>query len=171
VTTLIGTYPLNDNRNGILMCLRNDYEQLYSKDDMSRLKRRLNEISSRVEVTDTTCNDIPYSTLCSNLGKIIHDKIDYLSGFKVVITDRYHGTIFSMIANVPVIVLASTDHKVTTGLKWFNGVYDGNYYMAKSIDEAYTLAKEIIKSDIGKKNKPYFEEKYYSNLREMVGKL
>ncbi|WP_082026255.1 polysaccharide pyruvyl transferase family protein [Prevotella pectinovora] len=37
--------------------------------------------------------------------------------YQVVITDRYHGTIFSQIVNTPVIVISSTDHKLRSGVK------------------------------------------------------
>lgn len=52
-----------------------------------------------------------------------------MSHYKVVITDRYHGTIFSLIANTPVIIIKSTDHKVTTGADWFKGIYDDYVYV------------------------------------------
>ncbi len=76
-----------------------------------------------------------------------------------------------MIANVPVIVLASTDHKVLTGLSWFKEKYEGNYYLANSISDAYNFATGIIASNKFCKNEPYFEKMYYENLRTMVEEL
>ncbi len=60
---------------------------------------------------------------------------------KLIITDRYHGTILSLVAGTPVIVIKTTDHKVTTGAEWFRGVYDDYVYLAESLQQAYDIAK------------------------------
>ena len=62
----------------------------------------------------------------------------------VTITDRYHGTIFSLCAGTPVIILKTTDHKVTTGADWFKGVYDDYVYVAKDLDDAYSLCQKVL---------------------------
>ena len=37
------------------------------------------------------------------------------STYKCVVTDRYHGMIFSLISNTPTIVIKTADHKVASG--------------------------------------------------------
>lgn len=171
VTTLIGTEQNNVHREGILLCVRNDYEQLYSKDSIQKLRERLEKLCNRVDITDTTCNELEYSYIMEHLRDVIYAKINTFKNYQVIITDRYHGTIFSMIANVPVIVLASNDHKVKTGLDWFKGIYDGTFYSANSTDEAYDLAKMLLEAKRLDYYRPYFEEKYYSKLRDLAEQL
>ena len=102
---------------------------------------------------------------------VIYSKINSFRKYEVVITDRYHGTIFALIANVPVIVLSSKDHKVSTGLDWFKGVYDGMVYSAKSIENAYEITEKILRNKLSNENQLYFEQAYYAKLRAMVGEL
>ncbi len=171
VTTLIGTQEREKSGKGVLLCVRNDYEQLYSKDSIEVLKKRLEKITSRVDTTDTSCAEYSYQQILGNLETVIFSKINSFKDYQVIITDRYHGTIFSMIANVPVVVLASNDHKVKTGLDWFKGVYDGMFFAADSIENAYEIVERLLKENILNQNKSHFEQAYYSRLRAMVEKL
>ena len=41
-----------------------------------------------------------------------------------------------MIANTPVIILKTTDHKVVTGADWFEGVYEDYVYVVNDLEEA-----------------------------------
>jgi len=171
VTTLIGTRECRENRDGILLCLRDDFEKLYSDDEMKLLKNELQKNGIKVDVTDTNYDENTYEYLVTHLEECIINKIEEFSKYKVIITDRYHGTIFSMIANVPVIVLSSNDHKVKTGLDWFYGKYEGMYFLAQDIESTIELAKNICEKNIVVKNKPYFEKEYYEGLREVVEKI
>jgi len=168
VTTLIGSREPKSGRAGILLCMRNDYEQLYTAKDIKRMQLQLLEFAGRVDVTDTTCEELGYGELMANLEEEIFRKIDLFSNYEAIITDRYHGTIFALIANVPVVVLSSTDHKVKTGLDWFDGLYDGMYFSASCIADAAVLAKRIIEEEPVVKNRAHFEGQYYSELRSMI---
>lgn len=81
--------------------------------------------------------------------------------FKTVITDRHHGTIFSAMANTPVIVINSADHKLSSGVNRFpQEEFVENVQFAKDLDDAYAKAKEIFeKADI-RQNPPYFKDNY-----------
>lgn len=50
-----------------------------------------------------------------------------------------------MIANTPVIVIQTKDHKVKSGMDWFKGVYDGQVMFAESLATAEEMAIEIVK--------------------------
>ena len=163
VTTLIGKYSFEGRRSGIGMCIRNDGEKYYSDDQIYDLKRKLEEYG-KVELTDTNCN---------NMGSINHEtieeevlnKIKSLARYEVVITDRYHGTIFSLVAGTPIIVIKTNDHKVASGVEWFKGVYDEQVYYCASLEEVPTLVKEIINTKRRYKLEPYFKEAYYDKLK------
>lgn len=93
------------------------------------------------------------------------------SKYKVVITDRYHGTIFSLVACTPVIVLKTTDHKVITGAEWFKGIYDDYLFRAESLEEAYIKLKDTITLRHEYKLKPYFKAEYYDKLKAEIEKI
>lgn len=171
VTTLIGTQTYSVPKRDILLCVRNDSEKLYSQNDLLKLKSELLKYVSEVEFTDTTCYDYGPEYIFNHIEEVVLTKIKEFSQYKLIITDRYHGVIFSLIANVPVIVLSSNDHKVKTGLKWFKGIYDGSFYFAESITKAIALSKEILDKRKLFKNEPYMEATYYANLRQIIESL
>lgn len=165
VTTLIGTKHFSSERKGILMCCRDDSEKLYPESEITDLMDRLKEIDE-VSMTDTTKHG-DSREIVANAEKYIWDEIENYSKYRCIITDRYHGTIFSMIASTPVIVIKSNDHKVTTGVNWFEGVYDGHIFRADDLNHAFELVKQIYSSDIPEITNPYFEEQYYDKLPEL----
>src|SRR5690606_39434039 len=59
--------------------------------------------------------DIDPYYLAKRRRGVIEEFLQNIKRHKLVITDRYHGTIFAIAANTPVIVLGSTDHKLSSG--------------------------------------------------------
>ncbi len=166
VTSLIGTYNKSSIRSGVCFCLRDDKEKLYTDGQLSGLIDQLRKYGCcRI---DTTWKISPY-TMNGNREKIVMKMIEYLANKKLVITDRYHGTIFSVIANTPVIVLNSTDHKLSSGVQWFpKDLFGHSIFYAKDLDEAYSFADDILKSDLQVNNPNYFSEKYWNNLFDIL---
>lgn len=164
VTTLIGSFDFNHERKGICLCRRNDSEKYYPEADIVALKDDLNKIEP-VTVTDTTINE-NFMQIRNNLQSFIEREIERFSYFKVTITDRYHGTIFSLAAGTPVVIIKTTDHKVVTGADWFKGIYDDYVFVAKDLEDAKALAKNIISEQRTNKLEPYFNDNYYSKLKD-----
>ncbi len=165
VTTLIGSKMYSGQRDGILFCCRDDSEKYYSDKEFKTLIDKCSAIAP-VSRTDTT----KYSDekeIISNPEAFIWKEIEMYSRYKAVITDRYHGTIFSLIAGTPVIIVKSTDHKVVTGADWFKGVYDDYVYVADSLEDAYEIAELVCKKELSHKLEPYFEEHYYDQLLDV----
>lgn len=165
VTSLIGNaefqYP-NSIRKGVMLCVRNDGEKLYSDEQIDNLRSRF--IGVRVDKSDTTIK-APIWVWSNNREKLIRSILQRLAEYQVIITDRYHGTIFSQIVNTPVIVISSTDHKLSSGVKWFPKTqFEGNITFAYDLDEAYTKATEILARN-GKlrKNSAWFKNNFFNN--------
>lgn len=165
VATMIGTMKISGSRNGILMCMRNDSEKYYSDHDIDKLKTQLNAMAD-VEILDTTVTK-RINAQSPDLNEYVETFIKKFGRYKLVITDRYHGTIFSLIAGTPVIVIKTTDHKVTTGVDWFQGIYDSIVYVDK-IADVPECAKTMLHTDWEYYNAPYFEEKYYDKLKGKI---
>lgn len=171
VTTLIGQYSYQNSRDGILLCRRNDLEKFYSESELMELKGRIeSNLKEEVTVSDTSIK-MKTSKLHKNLQQVLEDEFESYSKYKMLITDRYHGTIFSLIAGTPVIVIKTTDHKVTTGADWFKGIYDDYVYLADDLDHAYRLAEELLNKKLDHKMKPYFKENYYDKLKSHFNKV
>ncbi|WP_276740003.1 polysaccharide pyruvyl transferase family protein [Victivallis vadensis] len=166
VTSLIGKMHYSFPRTGILFCIRNDSESLYSMDAIESLRTKFNRIPT--ELSDTTIS-LSFNELDKFRKKIIQETVERFAHFKLVITDRYHGTIFSLIANTPVIVISSNDHKLSSGVDWFSEKYRKHITFAASLDEAYEKGMEILnRPESDQSLPPYFEEEYYSKLANIL---
>lgn len=166
VTTEIGNYDFNNNeRNGILLCVRNDVEKLYSFQEISLFKEKLQKIA-KVSLSDT--NSETKENSLKEYWKKIEETIDDYAQYQVIITDRYHGTIFALIANTPVIILKTTDHKVVTGADWFEGVYEDYVYVVNDLEEASQVDQQIVTGFEYRKLPSYFKEKYYDRLKDII---
>ena len=119
---------------------------------------------AKVDKTDTT-KKISHSEIVKNAEAYIMSEIERYSTYKLLITDRYHGTIFSLVAGTPVIIIKSTDHKVVTGAEWFRGVYDDYVYLADSLEDAFEIAERLYNEERDHIMQPYFEEEYYNKLK------
>lgn len=169
VTTLIGDdrFQHNEDRNGVLLCVRNDSEKKYSDNAIEKLKAKFEKMGVKCEISDTNALLSPDGEV-HTFSEELENMILFFGKHRVIITDRYHGTIFSMISNTPVIVLSTLDHKVKTGTQWFENIYDGSYFNADSIEEAYKMAKDILSKEYKIKNKSYFKEEYYDKLKSRI---
>lgn len=170
VTTLIGTRSKFTKKNGVLLCVRNDSEKKYTDSEINQLKKKLQKAGLFCEISDTY-SELPLNELVAKFDSELEKTLTFFAKHEVVITDRYHGTIFSMISNTPVIVLATNDHKVKTGTEWFKGIYSDSQYNADSLDEAYALALKIIKEKQPVINRPYFKTEYYDKLKVLFEKV
>lgn len=166
VTSLIGTKQYNFNREGVLFCMRNDIEALYSKNAIFQFREKF---KIKTDLTDTTIL-VPIKKMAKQREKFVYQKIETFAHYKLIITDRYHGTIFSQIAATPVIVISSADHKLSSGVKWFpQEKFEGRIYYAQNLDEAYALAQKILDDNsIVYKNPTYFKEVYWDKLADYI---
>lgn len=170
VTTLIGTLSFANERKGVCLCTRNDGEKLYSDEDLTSLASRIEADGMPVLRKDTQ-GKAPFREIRANLQKFIEAEIESYSHYEMTITDRYHGTIFSLCAGTPVIIIKTTDHKVTTGADWFKGVYDDYVYVADDLEDAYRIYAEIKNNNLSHKLAPHMKQNYYNKLKDIFEKL
>lgn len=168
VTSLIGTrnVPGKEERKGILLCCRNDSEKFYSDADISGLKEQLSYIDE-VIISDTTvaCD---FQDLKKNISQHVSNMIDEFSHYRAIVTDRYHGTIFSLVAGTPLVVIKTNDHKVITGVDWFKDIYDETVCYEDDIQKVPQIVEQKYKSYQYEKLSPVFKAKYYDCLREKL---
>ncbi|WP_159522020.1 polysaccharide pyruvyl transferase family protein [Sunxiuqinia indica] len=166
VTSLIGKLSFSNKRDGILFCMRNDIEAYYKPEQVRELMSRLSS-HGKITLTDTELKQ-SYWEIRKNRSRILHDTFNYFSQFKLVVTDRYHGTIFSLIANTPVVVLSSADHKLSSGVKWFPKEFSDYVYYAKNLNEGYDMAAKILEKPPEFELPAFFEERYFSKLKSDI---
>lgn len=170
VASLIGRKKYECKRNGVLFCMRNDIEAYYKPEEIEDLMARFKGVHCKR--TDTTLVKLSPSYINKHREGILNGMFEEYAHYKVVVTDRYHGTIFSLIAGTPVVVLSSTDHKLSSGVRWFPESFSKYVSFARDLDEAYRKASEALKDNNLEYNlPPYFEENYYSKLKGLYESL
>ncbi len=169
VTSLIGCRSFEHKREGILFCMRNDPEAYYKPEQIEELMSTLGA-DHEVRLSDTSIS-ATRSKLEKNRGLIVEEMIESFAKYKLIITDRYHGTIFSLIANTPVIVLASADHKLSSGVKWFPDSFSERVSFISELRDVKNLALEQCGSPDLENPKPYFANKFYDDLWDRLDKV
>lgn len=166
VTTLIGQYSYDAPRQGVLFCLRNDSEKSVSQEDIKILTEHICRTESCYRL-DTNLRIAP-QRLVRHLQPVLEKTFAKFSRYRCVVTDRYYGIIFALIANTPVVVLPTKDHKVTTGVEWFQQVYPGRVYLAEDAYRAVKMVEAVLSQPLPPFNEPYFEKEYYAKLRQLI---
>ena len=166
VTTLIGTRQYDGERKGILFCVRDDWERLYSEKEMAALMQSVGQYT-HVDQTDTTVR-ISDTEDREAVRTLIDETIEKYSKYQLIVTDRYHGTIFSLIAGTPVVVLKTTDHKVITGVEWFKPCMADYVVVADTLADAEDIIPRMLEQPHKAIESAYFKENYYDHLKSLI---
>ena len=166
VTTLIGEQEYRNERNGVLFCMRNDVEAYFNRESIAQLRKMLEEFTS-TDLTDTTL-ELSYKTFQNKREKILYDIFNQYSKYRVIVTDRYHGIIFSLISGTPVVVLNSADHKLSSGVKWFEEVYKDYIYYANDLQAANEFVQMLLQKKLEYRLGDYFNKEYYDKLKRLI---
>ena len=134
-------HDINSPKKGIGICLRNDREKITN----DKAKEILSEYALSlgiplVELSTININPIPLWK-----RKIIISKlVKRFSEFDVVVTDRLHGMIFSVVSGTKCIALDNKTHKV-------KGVYEtwlSTCNVVKLVEDITALSLEAIEPEI-----------------------
>lgn len=109
VASLDKTMGRELSRDGIMLCLRSDKESALDTEQKMSLYHLAKEYGNNIMVTDTIAE---YELAIEEREEFLEKKWKVFSKARVVITDRLHGMIFSMITGTPCIVLGNNHHKV-----------------------------------------------------------
>lgn len=103
--------------NKVLFCLRNDVEKNDSNNFIEEMKSFFDKKGLTIGITDThITNDIKIG----HRDEVVIGKLNEFKKYDLIITDRYHGIIFSYLTDTPCIALGSKDHKVKENSKYFS---------------------------------------------------
>lgn len=170
VTSLIGKYSFDNQREGVLLCARNDGEKLYSYAAIDKLASALSGLCD-VSRTDTTVKWDGIDLDSHDAWTGIEGVIESYSQKCVIVTDRYHGTIFARIAGTPVVVLKTNDHKVVSGAKWFADAGDKGIVVADNLEEVPGFVSDFMKRFPDGVSAPAFAADYYDGLKSVIEEM
>lgn len=122
-------------RNGrCLLCLRHDSESVI---DAEAIQTKIEEMDMEWDPYDTTLSK---PIRVSQRSRVLHETLHRFARYSLVVTDRFHGLIFAVLARTPVVVLPTVDHKLESGVEWFEGfdrvVYCEDLHIARCAHRA-----------------------------------
>ena len=152
-------YTNVSRHDSIYLCLRNDCEKLYEAKALDGM------ISACKNIANTEVGDNAFSVNVTSVNreeKVI-DYLKYFSSHKLIVTDRFHGVIFSFITNTPCIALDNNNGKIENSKFWFNEI---NYI--SFLSEFFHL-QELILEYYGKnvEIKDIFS-KYFLDMKNII---
>ncbi len=134
-----GTSFESKDRDGILVCLRSDKESALNCNEKQRIIEVCESISKNIVITDT-CTQ--YNIDTKDRIDILEKKLKLFGKADVVVTDRLHGMIFSIITETPCVVLGNNHHKVLETYKTFSNCDYIKY--VNSCNEVEKAIKELM---------------------------
>ncbi|WP_195555448.1 polysaccharide pyruvyl transferase family protein [Weissella cibaria] len=130
-----------DRKNDVCLLLREDKEVVQNTVKDGLAQSVIKNKNLKVLVSDTVEKYIYYITR-NNRMKFLDKKLSEIGNSKVVITDRLHGMIFSLITSTPVIVFDNSTHKIKNLIEtWLTG--NASVYFVRDTDGVEELDKVL----------------------------
>ena len=150
-------------RTGILFCIRNDLEKATNTTLINMLVDFFNQQHIHCDFTDTV---IERSVSAKSREIEVNKKLMEFSKYKLVITDRLHGMIFSAITGTPCVALDNLSKKVSGAYDWIKEYSFIRYVDQNSItsDEMIHIALQMYEE---KGTEIDIDQKYISLLSEL----
>lgn len=166
------TDDLDDERAGVLFILRSDKEKVRNDGNIKYLQNYFTANNIPFAVTDTV---IGGKVTAKNREQKIREVLIKIRRSKLVVTDRFHGVIFSFITRTPVLAFKSFDTKISSGIKWFRNLptilYAGNQEwvsVENFIRENYFAVTEKNSAALNCKLETDSEERFFRALDKIV---
>lgn len=144
-------------RNGVLLCLRNDAERAISTEQSRQITVLLQGLNMDISSTDT--HSTGWLTKETRHSEV-RAKLEEFAGAELVFTDRLHGMVFAAITGTPCVVMGNYNHKVRGTYEWIQ--YLPYIRFVETVEEAKKVLPELISlKDCSYDNsslQPYFEE-------------
>ena len=150
-----------DQRNNppkILLCLRLDDESALTAEQRQEFAQQL---PYECTYFDTT---LDYPIEVDKREAVLEETLRLFLDADVVVTDRYHGLIFTVLCQKPCVVLQTVDHKLTSAMHWFKDV--PFVVFAKDTHEVPGLVEHCL--TIESRETPDWNATYFDQLPELV---
>lgn len=109
-------------RNNALLMFRSDKEKTLSDDCQEQIKEIVERKIGKYALSDMHLGE-DVNNICGELReKTVREKFKQLSMYKLVVTDRLHGMIFSAVTQTPCVVFGSYTHKIRESYKWLSNL-------------------------------------------------
>lgn len=129
----------------ILMCLRSDREKAISEDSVTVIREVLSKRYEGYEISfiDTVLKESECVWIRpEERTGYVNRKLNEFAGAKLIITDRLHGMIFSLLAGTECIAFNNSNGKVGNVYKWISDI--DYIHMVSSVEEFRQVVENKI---------------------------
>ncbi len=162
VTYLDKSDKTKQNREGLLMILRNDVESNLSKEQIDKICLMSKKYFSKIEINDTAKGN---GISEKNRDAKIEEMLNKYRKAQLVITDRLHGMIFAAITSTPCIALGNYNHKIKACSKTLEHL--GYIQYIEDIDKIEEQIKYLISVNFDKYSNEFATEQLKQILEEV----
>ncbi|KAI4444464.1 putative pyruvyl transferase EpsI [Schaedlerella arabinosiphila] len=152
------------DRDRILICFRKDTESVIGSDRDSLISHIYN-LYEGVHIIDTQL----FRSISDNIKGIeVESMIKEFKSAKLIITDRLHGLIFSIITNTPCIVLPSLDNKIKGTYGWVEKEPQIIFLKTEEINNLDEIIKNMLKiKSIPSSNYNYIFDEFGNEIKAL----
>ncbi len=102
-------------KNEVAFCIRKDKESIIKPSELNKIKQVINKNNLQITYIDTVVPDVD---LFLNREKTVNDLLASFAGNKLIVTDRLHGMIFSVLTKTPCVAFDNLSKKASGVYKW-----------------------------------------------------
>lgn len=154
------------NRNGAILCMREDLEKTCSDKTRKNIVNYLHDKGIDISKCSTI---VERRVEMWQRRKVLLEKWEEFSKAEFVVTDRLHGMIFSAITATPCLAIDNISHKVKNGYKWIEHLPYINY--CDNVDSIADQLDNIIELS---KNRYCYDSleirEYYELLKKLINR-
>ncbi|MBP3442107.1 MAG: polysaccharide pyruvyl transferase family protein [Clostridia bacterium] len=149
----------NNPESDIMVLFRAGKEAKYQPEEKKAVTQKLSEKYKLTFNNHTTKEKVTKE----NRYSLVKSQVELYAGSDVVLTDKLHGAIFSIVTGTPCVMLSTFNHKLREFYKIFKNI-DG-YYFADTLEEIPDLIDKAF--EIKNCTNPDLTE-HYQNLIETI---
>lgn len=156
--------------SGILRCLRDDKEAALSVAQYAILDAALAITGYSIKKTDTHAGGSELDAVyCAAL---LADKLGQFRAAKLVVTDRLHGMILSLLSGTPCLVIPNANHKISqTWRDWLRDHPRLVFVEPKQFGELPTVIHKLLAAPRGALNESPVDMGHYRTLKQALNRL
>lgn len=153
--------------SGILRCLRDDKEAALTSKQYSIVDKALVKTGCNIEKTDTHAGGSQLSA--AHCTQLLTDKLNQFRTANLVVTDRLHGMIMSLLSGTPCLVLPNSNHKIRqTQADWLQNHPRIIFLELDEIDQISKAIESLLSLSHGTLNESPVDSNKYNDLKKAL---
>lgn len=153
--------------SGILLCMRDDRERSLAPEQLAQLRKILEDTGQRITVTDTHAGGSRLDE--AQCAHLLADKLAQFAGARLVVTDRLHGMILSLVAGTPCLVLPNANHKIRqTWQDWLGDVPQVSFLGLDEMPRIDEAIAQLLATPRRDPSEPAINAAHYDALRSAI---